>query len=205
MQQSRSYINDFKDFFKKLKMQTIPKDAIMVTADLVGLYFSISHGVGLEALRKRLGGRVNKRIGTEDLIEMAEFVLKNNYFELNSKVKQQLSATIIGTNGLPPYSCIFMDQVETDFLGMVFENIKCLLLSHGQEKLRLFLEGLNKCHPNINFNHETNKEDIAFLYLKVKLLVGKISQICLLKLQTVTNFFIRHLCIQNRQSVQNIS
>ena len=36
---------------------------------------------------------VNKKIGTEDLIKMAEFVLKNNYFEFNGKVKQQLSRT----------------------------------------------------------------------------------------------------------------
>ena len=43
---------------------------------------------------------------------MTEFVLKNNYFEFNSKVKQQLSGTAIGTK----FSCMFMDQVETEFL-----------------------------------------------------------------------------------------
>ena len=47
---------------------------------------------------------------------MAEFVLKSNYFELNGKVKQQLSATNIGTKLEPPYTCIFLDQVKTEFL-----------------------------------------------------------------------------------------
>ena len=47
---------------------------------------------------------------------MAEFVLKNNYFGFNGKVKQQLSETAIGTKFAPPYDCIFIDQVETEFL-----------------------------------------------------------------------------------------
>ena len=47
---------------------------------------------------------------------MAKFVLKNNYFEFNGKVKQQISGTAIGTKFVPPYVCIFMDEVETSFL-----------------------------------------------------------------------------------------
>ena len=47
--------------------------------------------------------------------------------------------------------------------------------THGQERLSLFLEDLSKCHPNIKFTHETNRDDIAFLDLKVKLLDDKIS------------------------------
>ena len=153
----------------------------MVTVDVVGLYPSISHNVGLEALRRTLNDRVNKKIGVEDLIKMAEFVLKKNYFEFNGKVKQQLSGTAIGTKFAPPYACIFMDPVETEFLeSQVYKPFRYIddiffIWCHGQEKLRLFLEDLNKCHPNVKFTHETNKEDIAFLDLKVKLLNGKIS------------------------------
>ena len=47
---------------------------------------------------------------------MAEFVLKNNYFKFNGKVKQQISGTAIGTKFAPTYACVFMDQVEIDFL-----------------------------------------------------------------------------------------
>ena len=34
----------------------------MVTADVVGLYPTIPHDVGLEALRKTLGDQVNKKL-----------------------------------------------------------------------------------------------------------------------------------------------
>ena len=47
---------------------------------------------------------------------MAEFVLKNNYFEFNVKVCRQISGTAIGTKFSLPYAYIFMDEMETNFL-----------------------------------------------------------------------------------------
>ena len=58
----------------------------------------------------------NKFICTDDLVKMVEFVLKNNYFQFNDKAQQQISGTAIGTKFAPTYACVFMDQVETDFL-----------------------------------------------------------------------------------------
>ena len=119
----------------------------MVTANVVSLYSSIPHDIGLEALRRTLDDRVNKKIGTEDLIKMAEFVLKNNYFEFNGKVKQDLSGTAIGTSFAPPCACIFMDQVKTEFLeSQVYKPFVWFrylddvffIWTYGQEKLSYF-------------------------------------------------------------------
>ena len=63
-----------------------------------------------------LDNRENKKISTDDLTKMAEFVLKNNYFEFNGKVKDPILGTAIGTKFASPYASIFMDQVETEFL-----------------------------------------------------------------------------------------
>ena len=121
MQSSRSYIKDSGDFIKKIKnIGTIPKDSILVTADVVGLYSSIPHEAGIKALEKALNSRTNKKLSTEDLVKMAKFVLKNNYFEFNGKVKQQISGTAIGTKFATLYACIFMDEVETSFLDVFF-------------------------------------------------------------------------------------
>ena len=55
MQQKGSYIKDSGDFIKKFKkIKEVANDAIMVTADVFGLYPIIHHDFGLEALRKRL-------------------------------------------------------------------------------------------------------------------------------------------------------
>ena len=116
MRKGWSYIRDSQDFINKSrKLGKIPEDAILVTVDVVGLYPSIPHNVGLRALKEALEKREQKKIPTEDLVEMAEFVLKNNFFEFNSQIKQQISGMAIGTKCAPMYACIFMDKVETVF------------------------------------------------------------------------------------------
>ena len=55
MQEGQSYIKDTGDFLDKIKnINAIPENAILVTADVVGLYPSIPHQAGLEALREAL-------------------------------------------------------------------------------------------------------------------------------------------------------
>ena len=51
MQDSWSYMKDSGDFFKKIKnIGKIPEGAILITADVIGLYPSLSHEAGLKAL-----------------------------------------------------------------------------------------------------------------------------------------------------------
>ena len=91
MQKGWSYIKDSGYFINKTKnLSTIPDNAIVVTVDVVGLHPSIPHEAGLRALREALDKQGIKCIPTEDLVKMAEFVLMSNYFEFNSKIKQQV-------------------------------------------------------------------------------------------------------------------
>ena len=88
MRSSMSYIKDTNEFLLKLKnLRKVPDNAILITADVVGLYPNIPHNEGLEVLKKRIDNFYEKSIPTEDLFKMAEFVLKNNYFEFKSNVK----------------------------------------------------------------------------------------------------------------------
>ena len=63
----------------------IPKGAILVMADVVGLYPSITHDEGLKVLRNQYDKFIDKTVPIEDIIKIAEFVLQNNLFEFNSK------------------------------------------------------------------------------------------------------------------------
>ena len=65
----------------------LPENAILVTTDVVGFFPSISHADGLEALSAKLKEQKDKSIATKDLLQMAKFVLKNNFFDFNSKIK----------------------------------------------------------------------------------------------------------------------
>ena len=96
MKSGTSYIKDTNDFLSKLKnLKKVPDNAILVTADAVGLYPSIPRNEGLEALKKQLNNFYEKSIPTEDLVKMVEFVLKNNYFEFNSNVKHYLEQLLV--------------------------------------------------------------------------------------------------------------
>ena len=170
---------------KKVKhLGPIPNGAILVTADAVGLYPSIPHKAVLEALRRRLNKRETFEIPTEDIVQMAEFVLKNNFFEFNQEVKRQMSGTAIGTKSAPPYACIFMDEVETEFLKsqelqpflwLCYIDDIFFIWTHGTQELDSFLNELNKFHPNLTFTYETLEERVNFLDLNVSIRNGAIS------------------------------
>ena len=77
-----------------------------------------------------------------------------------------------------------MDKVETEFLETQTDKpfwwvryIDDIFFTwtHGQEKLKVFLEDLNKFHPNLKFTSVSSEENVAFLDLKVKLKQGKIE------------------------------
>ena len=167
MQSSKSYIKDTSDFSRKLKeLGEVLENAILVTADVVGLYPGIPHSDGLEALSVKLEERVDKSIATEDLLQMAKFVLKNNFFEFNSKIKQQVSGTAIGMKFAPPYAGIFMDKFETEFLAMQLFKPRVWLRyiddiffmwTHVEEKLHDFFNGLNEFNPSLKFKYSTQR------------------------------------------------
>ena len=81
-------MKDSGDFINKMKnLQNIPEGQILVTADLACLYPSTLQEAGLNALREALDNTENKHIPTDNLWKIAEFVLKNNYFDLMIQLK----------------------------------------------------------------------------------------------------------------------
>ena len=185
MQGGKSYIKDSGHFLEKIKtLRCIPDNALLVTADVVGLYPSIPHQAGLIALKEALDKRLLKKIPTDDLIKMAEFVLSNNFFEFNSDTFQQISGTAIGTKFAPPYACIYMDQVEQKFLAtqinqpliwLRYIDDIFFIWTHGEKELEKFMSSFNSFTPNLKFTYESSKKDISFLDLKVSLSKNKLS------------------------------
>ena len=117
MQNSWSYISDSRAFKDKInRIENIPKDAIIVTADVVELYRCIPNVAGLKALKNDLDGGENKYIPTEKLLKMAEFVLRNNVFEFNGTIKEQTSGTAMGTKCTLAFLHAYLHAVMHAFL-----------------------------------------------------------------------------------------
>ena len=148
----------------------------------MGLYPGVPQKVDLRALREALDKRDKKTIPIEESLKMAQFVLKNNNFELGNKMEQQISGTATGIKFAPPYVCIFMKDLETKFLeGQHLQLLVWLgyidisfFWIHGDESLKKYLE-LNDSNQYIKFTHEHSVENIPFINLTVGSKYGKIA------------------------------
>ena len=137
MQKGLSYIRDSQHFLEKIKtIGSVPENAILVTADVVDLYPNIPHQAGLKALKEALEKRDIKKIPTEDLVKIAEFVVNNDIFEFNGKDDQQKSGNAIGTKFAPTYDCIYMDEAEQKFLQT--QSKKLLIWLRYKDDIFLF-------------------------------------------------------------------
>ena len=88
MQNGWSYVKDSSDFKNKIKkLGKLSGNITLATVDMVALYLSISHEDGIERLRERLAKSEDFKLPVKDIDKMAEFVLKNNIFVFNEKVK----------------------------------------------------------------------------------------------------------------------
>ena len=115
---------------------------------------------------------------------MAEFILKNNFFEFETKIIQQISGAAIATMFVPSYACLFMDRIENDILDSELVNPWLWLRyiddiffiwKKGEDKLEGFLNRLNNFHPNLKFTHEKSKSSGNFLNVSVSIADNKLE------------------------------
>ena len=146
---------------------------ILVTTDMVGIYRNISHIEGLEVLRKQYHKFLHKKVPTEDIIEMVEIVLKKVFLSLTSNFSKKYVEPLLVLNLLPPpYDCIFMDFIETEFLKT--QSIKLsvwkrfiddifFIWTDSEKNLEKCLKELNRFYANIKFTFEKSKMKVNFL------------------------------------------
>ena len=170
-----SYIKDTNHFLQKIQsLGNIPEDASLCTIDVVALYPSIPNDEGLGVLRKALDSRAHQ--STDSLMDLAEVVLKNNIFECNGKFYHQIRGTAIGTNCAPPYSILFLADLEERLLSSYdcnpsvwwrFIDNVIFIWTHGEEELQKFIDYLNASHHSIKFTVEWSWESINSLDTRV--------------------------------------
>ena len=180
-----SYIKDNKHFLQELnKLGTLPEGAILVTADVVGLYPHIPHEEGLRAMRAALSGNNTTSIPTEDLVDLARIVLTHNNLTFNGKHYLQFLGTAIGTKMAPSYANIFMGKLEADLLEQSpvkphtwrrFIDDIFMIWTEGEERLKTFMEYMNSFHDIIKFTFEWSYTRVSFLDVSVMLDNGVIS------------------------------
>ena len=140
---------------------------ILIEDNVVALYPNIPHVEGLIALWQSLESKEDKTISADSLMILAECVLKNSIFEHNLSLFKQLRGTAIGTKMASPNAIIFMGDLEERILDECsfkplvwwrYTDDIFLLRQHGEEKLKEFLDILNRYHPTIKFTSKYSRE-----------------------------------------------
>ena len=189
--QVKPYIKDTNDLVKKLRdLPDLPEESIICTIDVVSLYPSIPNEEVLRISRHVLEKRSNKNVSTETLIELAELVFQNIYFEFNEQYLKQIRGTVIGTRFVPPYAIICMAVLEEDFLETLIKKSWLwrryphdifMIWQHGEDELKIFLEKLDNFHPSVKFICEYSREKVNYLDIQVIAREGKL----------ITDFYVK--------------
>ena len=184
MQKVKPYIKDTNHFLRKIKeLGQLPEGTILCTIDVVGLYPNIPHDEDLAFLKDFVDSRVDKKVTTDTLIELAELVLKNKIFEFSDKTYKQICGTVIGAKFAPPYA-VLMAALEEKILNKVKKKPNVwwryiddifFMWEHGEELLKEFINKINSFHPTIKFTADWSKEKVSFLDVDVTLNNGVMS------------------------------
>ena len=106
LEDTRDFVNHIQD------LSDLPESSILVSSDVVGLFPHIPHEEGIKTMAEYLETREDKTVSTKSLCDLASIVLKENYFELSSKIYHQKFGTAIGTKFALPYANLFMAGLE---------------------------------------------------------------------------------------------
>ena len=169
----KSFVKDTSHFLSLLaQLGEIPDNALLCTADVVGLYPNIPHNEELEAMHKALDTRQNPSVSTESIVSLGKLVLNNNFFEFDGRVYKQKLGIAIGTKFAPAYSSFFMSNLEEELLSRCevrswvwyrYIDDVFFIWTHDEEKLSSFVEYMNSYHRTIKFTTEISKDSVSYL------------------------------------------
>ena len=141
-----SCIKDTNHFLSRLRnIGKIPERALLCTVDFVGLYPSIPHGEGLEAIGLALDRREYTSVAIDTLIGLVSLVLDNNSFEFSDKIYRQTLDTAIGTKFAPAYANLFMTRVEKTLLDSSAEKT-LVWMRYIDDVFFIWMHGESKLH-----------------------------------------------------------
>ena len=112
-----SFIKDTKQLINDIPL---PKNAILVTADVTSLYTNIPHDEGIEATAQHYtewSHTLPKPTPKTPVIKIIlHFILKHSTFRFQDKHYKQNNGTSMGGRYAPPYANIFMGRIEDTIL-----------------------------------------------------------------------------------------
>ncbi|XP_066453998.1 uncharacterized protein [Eleutherodactylus coqui] len=168
------YVKDTSDFLIKLRSIPCHENTILATLDVTALYTSISHELGLEAVRQKMSSALVSIECEHVVLTLLEFVLTKSYFSFCGRFYRQCQGTAMGANMAPSYANIYMGIFEDLFVytsaywpqavsWLRYIDDIFVVWSGSVEELLLFHQELNSIRPELQFTLKYSNSSIEFL------------------------------------------
>ena len=117
-------------------------------------------------------------------MNLADFILKNNYFEFENNICRQKLGTTIGTKFFPSFANLFIYKLESKmvkeyhldpFIWWRFLDNVFMIWLHEKENLKEFFIYVNIYDPTIKFTWEWSNKEFPFLDVIARLKNNKLS------------------------------
>lgn len=174
-----SYIKDSAHLIRILEQEVLDRDCILATIDVRALYPSIPQEEGLQTAINALydnnpaAEEIPFPRATAEVVMRT--ILRENFFEFNGQMYQQLRGTAMGTRMAPSFANIFMAKLEQKLqentrprIWRRFIDDIFVAWEGSEESLTSFLANLNDQHPTIKFTWEVSRREVTFLDLTIR-------------------------------------
>ena len=129
-------------------------------------------------------------------------MLKINIFTFGKKILKQKQGTAIGTKFAPLYSILFMAELEEEIIKeseykpyLRWRYIDDIIFL-WENKLKFFIDKINKVHPTIKFKAKWSKTSINFLDVTVSL-IEELTETDLYVKPTDSHQYLQSSCLQS--------
>ena len=166
-----AYLKDTYDFLNKIRGKQIPKNSILVTADVSSLYTNMDINRTLLVTREAMKIHPNPNRPDKLILDLLELTLKNNDFTFNGEYFLQICGTAMGKNYAPGLADLYLAYLDDKainykinplfffrFLDDIF-----FVWTGTLEELDEFQQFLNSLIPGINITFTVSHEKVDFL------------------------------------------
>jgi hypothetical protein len=180
-----SYLQDTPDFLREIDKindgPRLPKNAKLISMDVIGLYDNIPNQEGIDSLGEALEERKDPKVPTGFIQRMMEIVLDWNLFEFHEAEYIQKVGVAMGIHPAPNYADIFMakrvdkkiieiielskkahEEHNTPMLLMLkrFLDDFFLILQCTTKQIHQLLLEFNKINASIQFTMEHTSDEL---------------------------------------------
>ena len=167
-----AYLKDTHDFLNKIRDKKIPKNAILVTADVSSLYTNMDINRTLFVTKEALKKHPNVKRPDKFLLELLEITLKNNDFTFNDEYYLQVCGASMGRTYVPGLADLYLEYLDdramygfriNPLLYFRFLDDLFFVWIGTMDELREFEDYLNSIIPDIKITFTASTEQVDFL------------------------------------------